>query len=429
MLTCGSALAEADLRQSVQELKLSNGMTWLIVERHQAPVFTGYLRVKVGGADETPGATGLAHLFEHMAFKGTPVFGTSDFAAEQKLLAGIAQVGDRLAGLERAGQGSSPEAKTAREQLAAASKQARSLTDENALATLYQLNGAVGLNASTDKDLTSYYVSLPKNRLELWATVEAQRLVSPVLRDFYAERDVVSEERRMRIDSNPAGLMYEELNQLAFTMSPYRWPVVGYREDLAAMTLSKAHAFHQRFYVPANTIGCLVGDVRLDEVKPLLERTFGAIPAADPPPPPVFAEPPDRAFRRSVVTFDASPRLLLGFRKPPMPSRDDYVFDVLEVLLGEGRTSRLHRRLVLKDRLAQDVSVFSGPGSRFENLFILAVTPLAGVHIEAVEKAIWAELEQLRAVKVEAAELEKVRGRAIAVGAIGEKGSAFREAV
>ncbi len=411
LLLSAEASAAFDLRAMVKEHTLKNGMKWLIVERHQAPVFTGMIRVRVGGADEEPGYTGLAHLFEHMAFKGTPVLGTSDFEAEKKLLVQIAQVGDQLAGLERAGKGESAEAKALRERLKAVSAEAGKLTDENALATLYQLNGATGLNATTNKDLTSYFVSLPKNRLELWMVVEAARLAAPVLRDFYTERDVVSEERRMSIDSSPGGVMYEELNQLAFTMSPYRWPVVGYSEDLAAMTLERATAFFKRHYVPSNAVGCIVGDVELAQLIPMLERTFGAIPAGTVAPRPTFSEPPQRAIRRSTVSFEASPRLLVAFRKPPPPAKEDYVFDVLEVLLGQGRTSRLEKRLVLKDRLAQGVGVFGGPGSRLENLFVVSVTPLKGAKLETIEKAIWDELNRLKAEPVPPAELEKVRNR------------------
>jgi predicted Zn-dependent peptidase len=402
------AAAQMDLRPLVKEHVLKNGMTWLVVERHQAPVFTGFIRVKVGGADEEPGYTGLAHLFEHMAFKGTPVLGTSDFEAEKGLLAKIAEVGDRLAALERAGQRNSEEASRLRAELKQLQEGHGKITDENALAALYQLNGAVGLNATTDKDLTSYFVSLPRNRLELWAQVEASRLAAPVLRDFYKERDVVMEERRMRTDSEPGGAMYEELMQVAFTMSPYRWPTVGYMGDLESMTLARAQAFHDKFYAPANAVGCVVGDVKFEELVPLLERTFGAIPARPAPPPLLFSEPPKRQLRRSTVFFDAGPRLMLGFRKPTLPSRDDYVFDVIDAVLGEGRTGRLHQRLVEKERLAQRVGVFAGPGSRLDNLFTVVAIPMDGVPLEKVERTAWEELERLQREPLGKEELQKV---------------------
>lgn len=408
------ARAELDLRSMVREYQLKNGMKWLLVERHQAPVFTGYVRVRVGGSDEEPGYTGLAHLFEHMAFKGTPVMGTSDFEAEKKLLDQIAVTGDALSVLIRQGKGKSDEAKALQTQLTGLSDAAHKLTDNNALATLYQLNGGTGLNATTDKDLTSYFVSLPRNRLQMWMTVEASRLVSPVLRDFYTERDVVAEERQMRVEASPGGALYEELNQVAFTMSPYRWPTLGYSEDLAAMTLDRAQAFHQRYYVPGNAVGCLVGDFQYDEVTAMLEKTFGSIPAGPKPPEPTFAEPPNRVARRSTVLFDANPEVMIAFRKPAPPAREDYVFDVLQVLLGEGRTGRLSKRLVLKDRIAESIGSFGAPGARLENLFVIAVTPLAGVSTATLEKAIWSELDRLKTEKVPEAELQKVRNRVAA---------------
>ena len=411
LLLATKAAAEVDLRALVKEHRLDNGMVWLIVERSQAPVFTGFIRVKVGGADEVPGYTGLAHLFEHMAFKGTPVLGAQDFEAEKKLLVQVADVGDKLAALERAGKDQTDEAKLLRKRLAELGEASSKITDENALAALYQLNGAVGLNATTDKDLTSYFVSLPRNRLEMWAVTEASRLASPVLRDFYKERDVVLEERRMRTDSEPGGAVYEELNQVAFTMSPYRWPTVGYTEDLQAMTLKSAQDFHRKFYAPANAVGCIVGDVKFDEVVKLLERTFGKIPARPPPPPLLFTEPPKRQQRRSTVFFDASPRLYMAFKKPTLPTREDYIFDVINILLGEGRTARLHRRLVLKEKTAQFAGTFGAPGSRLDNLFIVGVIPLAGAKVEALEKSIWEELERLKTEPVSAKDLQKVRNQ------------------
>ena len=409
-----AADAESDLRKMVREHRLQNGMKWLIVERSEAPVFTGFIRVRAGGVDEEPGYTGLAHLFEHMAFKGTPVLGTSNFEEEKRLLQQIAEVGDKLAALQRLKKGHTEEARSARVRLAQLQEAHSKIADDDAMTKLYQLNGANDLNATTDKDLTSYFVSFPKNRLELWALVEAARLASPVLRDFFKERDVVMEERRMRVDTEPDGALYEELNQVAFTTSPYRWPTVGYAEDLESMTVARAMEFHRRYYVPGNTVGCLVGDIKFEEVVPLLERTFGAIPGGPSPAPPEFAEPAARFERRSTVFFDASPRLYIGFRKPTLPSQDDYVFDVLQLLLGQGRTARLHRRLVLKDRIAQAVGSFGGPGARLDNLFIIVVIPLGNAKRAELEKDVWDELNRLKTTKVSEVELQRIRNRVTA---------------
>lgn len=410
----GAAFADAPLAERVKEVRLANGMLWLLVQRPEAPIFTGYVRVRVGGADETPGATGLAHLFEHMAFKGTPMLGAKDWPAEQPLLLELQQAGDALARLQRIGKAGTAEGKALAERVAALQKKHGLLFDENALARLYQVNGGVGLNATTDKDMTSYFVSLPKNRLELWLTVEAQRFAAPVLRDFYTERSVVQEERLRSIETNPGGAMYEELMQLAFVSSPYRWPTVGYAPDLAAMTWTGAQQFFDTHYVASNAVGCVVGDVSEADLKVMLERTFGALPLAPRPAEPVFSEPPTRAQRRSALTFDAAPRVMMAFRKPAPPARDDAVFDVLQVLLSEGNTGRLQQRLVFKDRLVQGIGVFTGPGIRLDNLFIISATPLVGVKTEAVEAAIWDELEKLKNEQASATELQKVRNRVTA---------------
>jgi predicted Zn-dependent peptidase len=402
------------LEDRVKEIRLANGMVWLVVERPEAPIFTGFVRVRVGGADESPGATGLAHLFEHMAFKGTPKLGAKDWAAEQPLIVELQNAGDELARLQRQGKATTDEGKKLAVKVAELQKKHGLLFDENALARLYQVNGGVGLNATTDKDMTSYFVSLPKNRLELWLTIEAQRFAAPVLRDFYTERSVVQEERLRSIETNPGGVLYEELMQLAFVSSPYRWHTLGYSQDLAAMTWSSAQAFFDANYVASNAVGCVVGDVSVEELKPVLERTFGQLPLAPRPAGPVFSEPPARAQRRSIVTFDAAPRVMLAFRKPAPPARDDAVFDVMQVLLDEGNTGRLQQRLVFKDRLVQSVGAFTGPGIRLDNLFIISATPLAGVKTEQVEAAIWDELEKMKKELATTDELQKVRNRVTA---------------
>ena len=265
--------AELDLRTMVVEHRLANGMKFLLVRRGAAPVFTAYLRVKAGGADEPPGKTGVAHLFEHLAFKGTSVVGSRDWDRERVLLLEIARAGDEL------GQPGMPAERVVslKRRIAELSEKARGLEQENALTQLLSRNGASGLNAETDKDLTSFYMSLPSNRLELWALLEASRL-APVPRDFYAERSVVMEERRERVENEPLGVLLEELSAIAFTTSPYRWPVVGYPADLESLSMRDAMRFHQEHYAPANAVGALVGDLDLEATQALLS----AAPIPDP---------------------------------------------------------------------------------------------------------------------------------------------------
>ena len=404
----GGARASPDLRKMVVEHRLANGMKFLLVHRHEAPVFTAFIRVKVGGADERIGKTGLAHLFEHLAFKGTSVVGSRDWKRERPLLLSIAEAGDELAGLDP----KSRQAAQVKARIESLSKQARALERENALTEVLLRNGASDLNAETDKDMTTYYVSLPSNRLELWALLEASRLAAPVPRDFYAERSVVMEERRDRVDGDPLGTLLEELTMVAFSASPYRWPTVGFAADLESLSMRDALEFHRDHYMPANAVGALVGDLDIEATKALLDRTFGAIPARPATAgPSAFEEPVRHSERRSVVYFDAAPRLAVGFLKPTLPSRDDYVFDVIQLLMSEGRSSRLYRSLVTENGLCSDVTGVMVPGARLPHLYALVATPLANTSLETVEAALLDSLERLKTEPVAQRDLERVLTR------------------
>ena len=396
---------ELDLRTMVVEHRLANGMKFLLVRRGSAPVFTAYLRVKAGGADEARGKTGLAHLLEHLAFKGTPVIGTRDWDQEQPLLLEIAQAGDELARPD----GSKERSARLKAQISELSQKARGLERENALMQLLVRNGASGLNAETDKDLTSFYVSLPANRLELWALLEASRLAAPVPRDFYAERSVVMEERRERVENEPIGMLLEELTAIGFSTSPYRWPVVGYPGDLESLSMRDALEFHRVHYAPANAVGAIVGDIDIEATKALLDRTFGAIPARPAPPPLTAVEQERRSERRSTVFFDAAPQLAVAWLKPTLPTREDYVFDVIELLTAEGRTSRLYKSLVTDQALCTDVTATMTPGARLPHLFVVLATPLGDKPLDQVETALLAEIDKLRTELVTPEELARVR--------------------
>ncbi len=402
-----AARAETDLRKMVVEHRLANGMKFLLVRRAAAPVFTAYVRVKAGGADEQRGKTGLAHLFEHLAFKGTEVLGSKDWPREKALLLEIARAGDELG---RPGL-SADQARSLKAQVSDLSERARALEHGNALTELLARNGASNLNAETDKDLTSYYVSLPANRLELWALLEASRLAAPVPRDFYAERSVVLEERRERVENEPIGVLLEELTAIAFTTSPYRWPVVGYPEDLESLSMRDALEFHRVHYAPANAVGAIVGDIDVEATRALLDRTFGAVPARPAPPPLPAVEAPRRSERRSTVYFEAAPMLAVAHLKPTLPTRDDYVFDVIQLLTSEGRTSRLYRSLVTEQGLCSDVTAAMMPGARLPHLFVILATPLADKPLDVVEKALVAELDRLREELATPAELARVRAK------------------
>jgi predicted Zn-dependent peptidase len=405
------ALAQA-LEGRVKRVTLDNGMRFLIVRRGTAPVFSAVLRFKVGSVDDRGGATGMAHLFEHLAFKGTSVIGTRDARAEEPALDAVDRAAIELEiEIDRGLQADPKRIEALRAQFQSLQEKAESLVVKEELSRVLTGNGAAGLNASTGADLTSYVVSLPANRLELWCLIESARLRDPVLREFYSERDVVMEERRMRLDSQPAGRLYEQLLLTAFQISPYRVPTVGYATDLEHLTRPEALAFRHVYYVPNNAVGTIVGDVDPVAAEKLLRRYFGGLAPGAPPPAPRTGEPPQSGERRTEVAFDAEPEVMIAFHKPTWPDPDDAVFRVIDEILTTGRSSRLFRALVLGSQVASDVSSFEAPGDRFPNLFVFRIEPRAPHPVAEAQNALLAELRRLAETPVSEDEMQKARNQ------------------
>lgn len=403
----------ASLAERVIEHKLANGLTVLLVERHQSPVLSVSVTFGVGGVNEHNGATGIAHLYEHMAFKGTRTLGTKDYGREKPILDEMDRLNASIEKLREELRASGQEDSPALQQLKQAFKETQEKADAlvvgNEMALLYQRHGAVGLNASTGKDITRYTVSLPANRLPLWAAIESDRMAHPVLREFYKERAVVMEERRLRTEDSPNGLLYEAFTAAAFQAHPYGFPTIGWASDIQALTPTATSEFFRTYYGPANAVIAIVGDINAPEVIALIERTFGTIPGQPPPPPVVTVEPPQRGERRVEVEFDAEPVLLIGYHKPALGHPDDFVFDVLDSVLSEGVTSRLYQRLVREKRVAASVGTDSGfPGVTAPNLFVISATPLAPHTTKELEEAIDVELDRLKTEPVSSKELGKV---------------------
>ena len=418
-LNLNLAQAASGLADRVVEQKLANGLTVLMVERHQTPVVSLNMTFRVGGVNEQVGQTGLAHLYEHMAFKGTRTVGTKDYEKERPILEEWFRVGTELEQRQRELAWKSQERSASSEDRAAIEKLQKRFTElqdqagqfvaGNEMALLYQRHGAVGLNAATGKDLTRYMINLPANRLPLWAALEADRMAHPVLREFYKERGVVMEERRLRNDDSPNGLLYETFTSAAFRAHQYGIPTIGWESDILSLTPADTDAFFKAYYGPGNATIAIVGDINPKEVMTLIEHTFGTIPASPSQPQLVTVEPPQRGERRVEVEFDAEPSLIIGYHKPALGHPDDYVFDVIDAVLSDGLTSRLYTSLVREKRIAASVgSDANYPGVRSPNLFILNATPLAPHTTAEVEAAIYAEIERLKTEPVSAKELEKV---------------------
>ena len=419
LLTFGRAAASPgpaeDIRLPITEHTLANGLRILIVERRESPTFSAYLRFKVGSANEIPGQTGLAHLLEHMMFKGTRLFGTMDPEQELPILERL-DLRYQTLQAEKA-KARLPGGKADADTVAALEKEIADLETEvkrfivrSDLWEIYRRHGAVGMNATTSREGTQYFVSLPNTRLELWALLESDRMRNPIFREFYTEREVVQEERRLSVDTSPRGQLLEAALATAFVALPYRHPVLGWPGELENLTRPQARDFFRTYYAPNNALAVLVGDLNPAEVIRTMERYFGGIPAQPVPPPPVLEEPPQPGERRIRVEFPAEPQLLMFFRAPPIGHPDTYALSVLGSLLGDGRSSRLHKRLVEEERLVTSVSV--GPWFlRYAGLFVLQATPRAPHTLEEIEAAIEQELRRAQTELPTDREMMKVRNQ------------------
>lgn len=401
------------LEEKVVERILKNGLMVLIVERHTSPTVSFNMRVKAGSVDEISGKTGLAHLLEHMLFKGTKTLGAKDYPREAALLDEIDKVAREMdlinLGLIKAGP---DRVKELSGELKELEKAASLLVNKDEISAIYSENGAVGFNAGTSKDFTTYVVNLPSNRIELWARIEADRMENPVFREFYTERAVVMEERRRSYDSIPRNKLYEQMLQAAFMAHPYRNPNIGWMDDIEHLIRPEAIDFFNSHYTPNNAILSVVGDVRAEKVMETVEKYFGPIPSRPMSFEPKTNEPPQKGERRVEVLFDASPMLIIGYHKPTIPSKEDYIADLLEVVLARGRSSRLYKKIVDEKGLAVEISANNGtPGPRYPNLFTILATPRLPHTAGEVEKAIYDEIERLKVEKVPDKELQKAKNQ------------------
>ncbi len=415
-LMAGAAAAQnlSTFEKRVTTRTLANGLTVLVCERPVAPVFSFFTHVNAGAVQEDMGQTGLAHMFEHMAFKGTDKIGTKDYPAEKKALEKV-EAAFFAYDAERRKPAGRDEKKVARLEKAwrDAMAEADRFVVNNEFGEIIERSGGVGMNAFTSWDETGYFFSMPANRLELWAYLESSRFLHPVFREFYKERDVVTEERRMRTDSSPIGRLIEQFLATAFSAHPYRRPVVGWPSDLKCFTATDAAAFFKRYYVPSNMVVTVVGDVKSTDVIPVVEKYFGRLPKAPEPPEIRTEEPPQIAEKEIVLVDPSQPFYLEGYHKPGAGGLDSAVYDVIGDLLTSGRTSRLYRSLVRDKKVAAVAQGFPDfPGDKYPNLFIAFAVPLPGKTNGEVRDALRAEFDRLKTEDVTDAELQMVKTRA-----------------
>jgi predicted Zn-dependent peptidase len=413
----GRSLASQELKTFEQHITtkvLPNGLTLILCSRPEAPVFSYSTLVDAGAVDDPSGESGLAHMFEHLAFKGTSEIGTTDYAAEKLALARVEAANDAYEAEYRKPVGRDEKKLAAlKKEFEAAQAEAERYVIPNQFTEVAEANGAEGVNAETGLDDTQYYWSMPENRLELWAWMESSRLADTVPREFYKERDVVMEERRLRIDSDPVGRLEEQFLASAYVAHPYGRPDIGWPSEVSQITATEAMAFHRKYYVGSNIVVAIVGDVDAQSALPMLERYFGRVPAGPRPEDLTAVEPPQFAEKSVVIREQTQPFYLEGYHRPGYRDPDDAVYDAISDILSNGRVSRLYRSLVEQQQIAAEAEGFSGfPGDKYPNLFAFYAIPAPGHTPAEMHAAFEKEIEKLKTTDVTDAELAMYKTRA-----------------
>jgi len=415
LLLSAVALAQdvASFEKRLTVKKLDNGLTLIICERPEAPVFSFFTLVDAGSVQDPIRATGLAHMFEHMAFKGTDKIGTTNYEAERAELKKVEETYAAYIEERDKSVGQDPaKLKQLEKAWQSAIAEAQKYVVPNEFGKIVEQNGGEDMNAFTTYDETAYHYSFPENRLELWAYLESERFLHPVMREFYKERNVVIEERRMRTDSNPFGRLLEQFTQVAFSAHPYHRPTIGWMSDLNTFSATDAKRFFDTYYIPSNMVVAVAGDLKAAQALPILEKYFGRLPAGPQPDEATTQEPNQNAERRVTLRDPSQPIYLEGYHRPDYRSKDDAVFDAISDLLSEGRTSRLYRALVRDKKIASFSEGFTGyPGVKYPHLFAFLAVPLPGHKPQEIADAIHAEIDRLKKEDISDDELKMIKTR------------------
>jgi len=401
-----------EFEEKVTTFTLDNGLSFVVVERPEAPVVSFHTYADVGSINEPAGRTGLAHMFEHMAFKGTTSIGTKNIEKEMEAMRRVEEIYQELR-REKAKGARADSARIAKleDRFEAAQEDAESYIQEGEYENILEREGVTGMNAFTSPDGTGYVYSLPANKLELFFAMESDRFHNPVLREFYTERDVVMEERRGS-ESSPTGRLIEEFLAAAFKAHPYGQPTIGHMSDIQNLSRTEAEEFFETYYGANNlTIG-IAGDVEPDRVRNLAEEYFGRLPEREEPLPVTTEEPEQLGERRVIIREQTQPFVVIGYHRGSMHSENDPVYDVLADVLTQGRTSRLHKRLVEAEKALNVQAIPNFPGEKDPHLFVFFGVPNQGVSPDSVEHEIYAELDRIKSEGITQEELERARTRA-----------------
>lgn len=419
---------DVEAQVPVETFELDNGMRFLLVHKPELTTVSAGWVVHVGSANERPGITGITHLFEHMMFKGTRTLGTEDIARDLQIIAEQEKLQEQIRELyeeqkERYRRGEiddpyapenrPPELVELEKEFDRLVEEQRELMVKNEFDKIYTKQGASRMNAFTNQDMTAYFITVPANKLELWFWMESDRIKEPVMREFYAERDVVHEERRLRTESTPTGKFDEQFNAMFWQSHPYSWPIVGWPSDIRAISKEDAERYHELYYGPNNITAVIVGNFDQQRVRRLAENYFGRIERPEQDPPEVVTlEMPQLAEKRMVAECDCQPQIEVRYHTVPFRHEDSYALDVLAGLLS-GRTGRLYKSMVLEDEIASSVNA-GQVSNKWAGYFSVSAETKGDAAPKQLEQAWYEQLQRLIDEPIPDRELQKVKNQIVA---------------
>ncbi|UCB51657.1 MAG: insulinase family protein [Candidatus Zixiibacteriota bacterium] len=436
----GAATPAAGQNIDAKEYWLDNGMQVLMVERHETPTIMASIFARVGSANEATGITGISHLFEHMMFKGTETIGTKDIERDLEIMAQLDSLRELMRAEERIMRENlrrgkiadmlDPEAKTPRYREIEAVfdsliLEQRQLIVKDQLDELYTKHGGYFLNAFTSDDATGYFVRLPKNKIELYMWLESDRFSNPVFREFYSERDVVREERRLGVESTPTGMIEEDFRAMFWKSSSYHWDIIGWASDLDNITREQANQYYDTYYAPNNLTMILVGDLEPDKMIKLVRKYFERIPRGETDPPDVVTlEEKQHGEKRLIAEAETSPEAKIWYHTVAWKHTDSYPLEVLAGIMS-GKTGRLFKKLVDEKGIAKSTAggrgrMFGGDNlavgatqdsKKYAGAFQIKAEGISDVRAEQLEQAMYEVIEDLKDNPVPEEELQKVKNQ------------------
>ncbi len=403
----------SQIKDRVSTFTLKNGLKFILLEDHSVPIARFVTYVNVGGSDERIGIYGISHFLEHLAFKGTEEIGTKDYRAEKKIMDKMDVVFEKILAEKNKLDPDQQKIKDWEGELEKLKEEATKYVVSNEIDTILKREGAVGMNAATSKDFTIYLLSLPSNKIELWAYWESSRFMGPVFREFYKEREVIREERRVRSENTPIGKLVEELQALAFKDHPYRVSLVGPMSNIVNITRRDAREYFRTNYTAGNMVIAVGGDVTPQQLKKLARKYFSKLPAGRRNPLVYTVEPPQAGEKNMTMYEESQPWLIIAYHCPSVRHEDFTRFEVLNYILTNGRSSRLYKKMVIQDKTALNIASMTGfPGSKYPNLYLIFGLPNSGHTTGELEKTVMEEIERLKKEAVSEVELESAKVRA-----------------